>query len=403
MSSRQLSKRPRSSVQSTPRRLNRPRSTPSRFSLVCERPCRASESFKNIITLLLRVGITEKQSSDEIPPLLFFPVLAKDEEITREMLLSGAETSDCFLQDGILLEAITLSPETTADITAMLVYSRAVASRPAQISSSKRINKKVELFLSQKISRECSSALFRCAKGGHLAQCVSLILSGSDINEEFAGNTVLGVAILNGHFELVAELIRLGANCSSAQSSGGNPVGLVLHPATDHLFTITQKIELVNLLVDSGAKIYSKCKLRQKSTSLINTVDFIDKAFHPKYGKPPLRGGFFSELSQDEKRNYLARGEFQSYLLSILKEQLTELAHAKDPKALSACFECGTANKKLVPDSHFKVIAFCGSKCRKLFWRSNPSRTKIISRKRRVFNFEPFFLQSNLIDNYSYN
>ena len=330
MSSRQPSKRPRSSVQSTPRRLNRPRSTPSRFSLVRERPCRASESFKNIIKLLLRVGICEKQSCVEIPPLLFFPVLAKDEEITREMLLSGAKTSDCFLHDGILLEAITLSPETTADITAMLVYSRAVAARPAQTSA--KINKKVELFLSQKITRECSSALFRCAKGGHLAQCVSLIQTGSDINEEFGGNSVLGVAILNGHFELVAELIRLGADCSSAQSSGGNPVALVLHPATDHLFTITQKIELVNLLVDSGARIYSKCKLRQKSTSLINTVDFIDKAFHPKYGKPPLRGGFFSELSQDEKRNYLARGEFQSYLLSILKEQLTELAHAKDPK-----------------------------------------------------------------------
>ena len=378
ITSSRYTKRPRSSkfssIQSTPRKLNRPRSTPSRFSLVRERPCRPAESFKNIISLFLRVGIIEKQASNEIPPLLFYPVLAKDEEITRAMLLSGAETSDCFLQDGILLEAITLSPETTADITAMLVYSRAVASRPARLSTPPdRVNKKVRLNLSQKITPEFSSALFRCAKGGHIDQCISLILSGSDINEEFNGNSVLGVAILNGHYELVVELIKLGADASSSESNGGNPVGLVLHPSTDHLFTITQKIELVNLLVESGAKVYSKCKLRQKSTSFINTIDFIDKSYHPKYGNPPLRGGFFSDLTQDEKRNYLARGEFQSYLLSILKEQLTELAHAKDPKgkecewkaifiilALTACFECGTASKKLVPDSHFKVIAFCG-------------------------------------------
>ena len=42
--------------------------------------------------------------------------------------------------------------------------------------------------------------------------------------------------------------------------------------------------------------------------------------------------GFFSSLKEDEKRNYLARGELQLYITTIIREQLTNLAREKDPK-----------------------------------------------------------------------
>ena len=92
-----------------------------------------------------------------------------------------------------------------------------------------------------------------------------------------------------------------------------------------------------------------------------------------------FHSGYFGSLDKDAKRNYLARGELQSYLVSILKQQfsrilsetpknkLSESSESKtedfhlaaDHRVLSACFECVTARKKLIKDSHFKVIAFC--------------------------------------------
>ena len=113
------------------------------------------------------------------------------------------------------------------------------------------------------------------------------------MNEYHDGLSPLGVAILNGHFELVTELLKLGADPSQAQEAGGTPIALVLHPATDSHYTLKQKIELVDILVDFGAKLYKKCSLLPKRKQDGNTIDFVDRKFHPANGPPPISGPGF--------------------------------------------------------------------------------------------------------------
>ena len=138
-----------------------------------------------------------------------------------------------------------------------------------------------------------SSALFRCSKRGCINQAISLIKGGAKINEVQDGYTPLGVAILSGHFDLVAQLLKYGADPSQPQQAGGTPIALAVHPNTDPLFTLRQKIELIDLLVEFGAKLYRKCSLTNSKKLDCNTIDYIDRKFHPARGPPPISGAFF--------------------------------------------------------------------------------------------------------------
>ena len=152
--------------------------------------------------------------------------------------------------------------------------------------------------------------------------------------------------------------MNYGADPSKNQTGGGTPMGLVVSPATDSLYTLRQKIALIDLLQEHGAQLYKMCRMPKTKKQNGNTMDFVDYCFHPGAGPPPITG-FFTSLRIDEQRNYLARSEIRHYMNSIIREQLCKLAADKDQIACSACFECGKAKKKLTIDNHFKVIAFC--------------------------------------------
>ena len=68
--------------------------------------------------------------------------------------------------------------------------------------------------------------------------------------------------------------------------------------------------------------------------------------------------GFFGNLNEEEKRNYLARAELETYIVAIARQQM-ERQIQTEGSATAACFECGAARKRLKIDTHFKVIAFC--------------------------------------------
>ena len=48
----------------------------------------------------------------------------------------------------------------------------------------------------------------------------------------------------------------------------------------------------------------------------------------------------------------------ETYIVSIARQQLEQQIKEKG-SATTACFECGSARKRLTIDAHFKVVAFC--------------------------------------------
>ena len=85
---------------------------------------------------------------------------------------------------------------------------------------------------------------------------------------------------MSGHFDLVKRLPELGLNPSQPQRAGGTPIGLVLHPKTDSLFTLPQKVALIDMLVKYGARIYEKCSITQNQELHSNTIGNFTKYFY---------------------------------------------------------------------------------------------------------------------------
>lgn len=50
-----------------------------------------------------------------------------------------------------------------------------------------------------------------------------------------------------------------------------------------------------------------------------------------------------------------------------------------------------------------KFYQIFSAQCRKKYWMANPSRSEIKAKKRKAFNFEPFYMQKDLEENYSFN
>ena len=296
-------------------------------------------------------------------------MLASDPEMVDDLLLAGCDPQKTLHLNGLSLKPIHLATETHPDILSSLIASR---SNPEEkVAQLEADNPKFGLTFEKRLASEPdSNALVRVTIAGRLGQLKRMIFAGADINSCHKDHSILGLAIKNGHTELARILLENGADPNGVQPSGGTPLSLVLHPTTDSNMTLREKVALIDKLVDHGAFVPT---LFNHSKHKINTIDYINHMLHPQTGPPPITQGissmkkwsvsnniqgFFGNLNEEEKRNYLARAELETYIVSIARQQLEQQISEKG-SATIACFECGSARKRLTIDAHFKVIAFC--------------------------------------------
>jgi ankyrin repeat protein len=97
-----------------------------------------------------------------------------------------------------------LSTETSPKVIAAIISARGDPNKTVG-KSNEIANLKFKLNIKD-LHLNVSNALFQCARRGHTRQTIALIKGGADINEEYDGNTPLGTAILNGHFELIQQV-----------------------------------------------------------------------------------------------------------------------------------------------------------------------------------------------------
>jgi len=357
-------------------------------------------NYRRVVKLLISNGVPKYDSScPYILSELFWPILASDPLMVDDLLLAGCDPQKAVHLAGLCLKPIHLATETHPDILSSLIASRSNPEEKVLQLKHEGTNSKFGLSFEKQLAKESNSnTLVRVTIAGSLLQMKKLVTAGANLNSCHKDHSILGLAIKNGHTELAQLLLESGADPNGVQPCGGTPLSLVLHPATDSNMTLREKVALIDKLVDHGAMVPA---LFNYAKHRINTVDYVNHMLHPQTGPPPIKG-FFGNLNEDEKRNYLARAELETYIVAIARQQMERQVQTEG-SATTACFECCAARKRLTIDTHFKVIAFCSVRCRKVFWRLNPSRREIRSRPRRKFNFDSFYLKSTLKDNYSYN
>jgi len=365
------------------------------------------KNYCRIIKLLIHNGIPKYEiKCPFVLPEIFWPILASDPKMLDRLILAGCDVNATLVMNNLVLKGLHWAAETHPKVVASLISSR--LNPNDQIEKTKKENHKFGVsFADNYKSYKSSSALVRCIISGKIEQLKQMIKFEGNVNKSGEDYSPLGLGILHGHLDVVKLLLKAGAKPNHFQRSrsgvaNGTAMAVVIHPRTDSKITLREKVELIDTLVEYGANLLKVHKYRthpnmhfvsKKGVGHVNSIDFIGMML-AKSSSTDYSGSFGS-MKEDEKRNYLARKELQNYLVSIAREQLQVLLDTNQD-ATVACFECCRASKELTVDKHFKKIAFCGLKCRKAFWKANPSREKIISRRRKKFPFETFYLKTDL-------
>ena len=116
------------------------------------------------------------------------------------------------------------------------------------------------------------SAIHLAAREGHAATVRALLDGGVPIDLPSAADhtTPMLVAAINGHFDLVAELLARGADPNAASDAGATPLYAVLnvrwapkarHPQPlEHEQQATGYLELMQALLDAGAEVNARLR-----------------------------------------------------------------------------------------------------------------------------------------------
>ncbi len=116
------------------------------------------------------------------------------------------------------------------------------------------------------------SAIHLAAREGHAATVGALLDGGVPIDLPSAADntTPMLVAVINGYFDLVAELLARGADPNAASDAGATPLYAVLnvhwapkarHPQPlEHEQQVTGYLELMRALLDAGADVNARLR-----------------------------------------------------------------------------------------------------------------------------------------------
>eukprot|EP00803_Ostreobium_quekettii_P004608 evm.model.scf_735EXC.5 EVM.evm.TU.scf_735EXC.5 scf_735EXC:40634-45634(+) len=94
-----------------------------------------------------------------------------------------------------------------------------------------------------------SDGLWEAASDGDLNKVKAAIEAGADLEQEVGDHehTPLGIAALNGHKEVVVELLKAGAQPNTEDHEGVTALSLAAHTTNEH------SLAIVELLLDAGA------------------------------------------------------------------------------------------------------------------------------------------------------